>query len=95
MFSNPWFAIVRVTIPVVGLYAASVGVNTAGPLNPWLGTVSVKSPVGASYIALVAVWSEELTSVILIDLPAKGSVLGRGYEWLVTLPSWAHVNLRA
>ena len=69
---------VRVTIPVVGLYTAFVGVNTAGPLNPWLATVSVRSPVVESYTALVAVWSEELTSVILIDLPANGSVLGRG-----------------
>ena len=62
-------------------------------MNPWLGTVSVKSPVGASYTALVAVWSEELTSVILIDLPAKGSVLGRGYECWVALLSLSHVKV--
>ena len=78
MLSKPWFAIVSVTIPVVGLYAAFVGVNTAGPLNPWFATVIVKSPVVGVYVAFVAVWSEELTAVIGIDLPALGSVPGRG-----------------
>ena len=47
-------------------------------MNPWFATVSVKSPVVGVYVAFVAVWSEELTAVIGIDLPAFGSVPGRG-----------------
>ena len=52
--------------------------NNAGPLNPWFATVIVRSPVVGVYVAFVAVWSEELTAVIAIDLPAYGSVPGRG-----------------
>ena len=69
MFCKPWLAIVSVTIPVVGLYAAFVGVKTAGPLNPWALDVIVRSPLIGSYVAPVAVWSVELTAVIDIDLP--------------------------